>query len=55
MLDGKERRKKKKERRRTKSKFLLLDFHDCEQNSWNTGTIFDIRIAKFDIRIAPIP
>ena len=41
--------KKKKERRREKKnkiKTFAFDFLDCEEKSWSSGAIFDIRIAK---------
>ena len=44
-----EERKKKKERRRKKKskiEIFTFDFLDCEEKSWNSGSIFDIRIAK---------
>ena len=53
MLDGKETRNKKreekKERRKKKNnkiKHFMFDFLDCEENSGNSGAIFEIRIAK---------
>ena len=48
MTDGKERRrrrKKKKEERR-KNRNFAFDFLDCEDNSWNSVAIFNIRVAK---------
>ena len=42
MLDEQERRKKKK----SKIKNFAFDFLDCEENLWDSGAIFDIRIAK---------
>ena len=37
-----ERRKKKK----NKIEILAFDFLDCEEKSWDSGAIFNIRIAK---------
>ena len=42
---------KKEERRRRKTKknkikIFAFDFLNCEEKSWDSGTIFDIRIAK---------
>ena len=40
MLDEEERRKK------NKIENFAFDFLDHEEKSWDSGTIFDIRIAK---------
>ena len=39
---------KKEERRKKKNKIenFPFDFLDCEKKSWDSGAIFDIRIAK---------
>ena len=43
-----ENKKKKKKVRKKKNKFEFstFDFLDCEEKSWDSGDIFDIRIAK---------
>ena len=46
MLDGKERRKKKERKKKNKTKIFAFDFLNYEEKSWNSGAIFDIRIAK---------
>ena len=50
MLEGKERRRRKKEERRKKKRsqieIFMFDFLDPEEKSWDSGGIFDIRIAK---------
>ena len=40
--------KKKQERRKNKNKIkiFVFNFPDCEEKSWDSGAIFDIRIAK---------
>ena len=42
------KRKKKKERKKTKNKIniFMFDFFDCKEKPWDSGAIFDIRIAK---------
>ena len=45
----KRRKKKAKERRKknkTKIKIFALNFLDCEEKSWDSGVMFDIRTAK---------
>ena len=43
MKKKKERRSKKKEEQ---NRNFMFDFLDCEKKSWESWTIFDIRIAK---------
>ena len=38
--------KKEGERKKNKIEIFAFDFIDCEEKSWNSGTIFYIRIAK---------
>ena len=40
--------KKKKERRKKKNKIdiFAFDFLDCDEKSWDSGALFDIRIAN---------
>ena len=45
MLDGKGRRNKE-ERKKNQIEIFTFDFLDCEEKEWNSGAIFDIRIAK---------
>ena len=45
MLVGKEERKKK-ERKKNKIESFVFDFLNCEEKSWDSGTMFYIRIAK---------
>ena len=40
MLDEQERRKK------NKIENFAVDFLNCEEKSWDSGAIYDIRIAK---------
>ena len=42
MLDERERKKKK----RNKIDNFAFDFLDAEEKSWDSGAVFDIRIAK---------
>ena len=42
MLEGKEEERKKKENIET----FTFDFLNCEENEWNSGSTFYIRIAK---------
>ena len=35
-----------KESRKNKIKILMVDFLECEEDSWNSGSIFYMRIAK---------
>ena len=42
MLDGKDERKKKI----NKIEIFAFDFLDYQEKSWDSGSIFDIRIAK---------
>ena len=44
MLDDKEERRRKM--KKNKIEIFMLSFLDCEEKSWDSGTIFDIRIAK---------
>ena len=48
MLDEKkkERKKERKKKKRNKIKTFEFDFLDCEEKSWDSEAIFDIRIAK---------
>ena len=47
MLDEKEeRRRRKKMKKKNKIEIFAFDFLDCEKKSWDSGAIFDIRIAK---------
>ena len=46
MLDGKERKKEGRKKKKNKIEISALDFLDSEENSWNSGAIFDIKIAK---------
>ena len=45
MLGGKER-KKERMKKKNKIEMFAFDFLDCEEKSWDSGTIFYIRIAK---------
>ena len=46
MLDEKEERRRKKERKKeNKIEICVFNFFDCEK-SWDSGAIFDIRIAR---------
>ena len=45
MLDGKEETRKKKNKK-YKIEIFAFNFLDCEQKSWDCGTIFNVRIAK---------
>ena len=51
MVKRKKRGGKRKERKKTKNKskieFFTFDFLDCEEKSWDSGAIFNIRIARF--------
>ena len=44
MLDEKEERRRRK--KKNKIKIFAFDFFDCEEKYWDSGVIFDIRIAK---------
>ena len=44
MLDGK--MKKKKKRTKNKIKIFAFNFLICEDKAWDSGAIFDMRIAK---------
>ena len=47
MLDGKGRKKERyKQQKKNKIEIFAFDFLDCEVKSWNSGAIFDVRIAK---------
>ena len=46
MLDGKERKKEERRKKKNKIEIIAFDFRDCDDNSWNSGVMFDIRIAK---------
>ena len=46
MIDGIEERRRKKERSRNKIEVFALYFLECEEKSWDSGTIFYLRIAK---------
>ena len=37
---------KKKKKKKNKIEIFAFDFLDYEEKSWNSGAIFDIRIAK---------
>ena len=37
---------KKKNNSNNKIEIFAFDFLDCDENSWNSGAIFDVRIAK---------
>ena len=49
MLDGIERKKeeeRKKKEEEEQNRIFAYDFFDNEENLWNSGAIFDIRMAK---------
>ena len=46
MLDEKEEEKRKKKRKKNKIEIFAFDFLYCEEKSWNSGAIFDIKITK---------
>ena len=47
MLVGKKRNKeRKKKEEENKIEIFMFDFLDCEEKSWDSEAIFDIRIAK---------
>ena len=39
-------KEKKKKKKKKKIEIFTFDFLDCEEKSWDSGAIFDIRIAK---------
>ena len=48
-LDEKKKERTKKERRKkrnNKIKIFAFDFLDCEEKSWDSGAVLNIRIAK---------
>ena len=48
MLDEKEetRKKKKKNNNNNETEIFTFDFLDCEEKSWDSEAVFDIRIAQ---------
>ena len=36
----------KKKKKKNKIEIFSFDFLDCEERLWDSGTIFDLRIAK---------
>ena len=45
MLDGKEE-EEEEIKKKNKIEIFTFDFLDCEETSWDSGGMFDIRIAK---------
>ena len=41
-----ERRRKNKKKKKNKIEIFTFDFLNCKEKSWDSGAIFDIRIAK---------
>ena len=41
-----ERKKNNNNNNSNKIEIFAFDFLDCEENSWNSEAVFDIRIAK---------
>ena len=46
MLDGKKEEERKKERKQNKMEIYAFDYLHCEEKSWDSVAMFDIRIAK---------
>ena len=44
MLD--EKKKERRNKKKKKIEILVFDFLNCEERSWDSGAIFNIRIAK---------
>ena len=46
MLDGKEEEEEEERKKKSKIEIFAFEFLDCEEKSWNSGGVFNIRIAK---------
>ena len=46
MKKKKKRRNEGRKKKKNKIEIFAFNFLDCEKKSWDSGTIFDIRIAK---------
>ena len=46
LMEKKKERKKERKKKKNKIEIFELNFLDCEEKSWNSGAMFDIRIAK---------
>ena len=40
------KRRRRRKKKKNKIEIFMLDFLHCEEKSWNSGAIHDIRIAK---------
>ena len=45
MLDQKKNEDRRR-RKKNKIEIFMFDFLDCEEKSWDSGALFDIRIAR---------
>ena len=43
MLDEQEERRKKERKKKNKIEVFTFDFFHCEEKSWDSGAIFDIK------------
>ena len=41
-----ERKEEERKKKKNKIEILAFNFLDCEKKQWNSGAIFDIRIAN---------
>ena len=45
-MNKKKEEERKRKKKKNKIEIFTFDFLDCDEKSWDSGAIFDIRIAE---------